>query len=161
MDCELEKKGGIPPFFGDFRLDFVLTMLYLRKSNYQPMPFQLVFTPENTVQNLPAPVNGVYALMNLTLEANTLEGLNQAIERMRLYFRFDYPSPYGCFTKNYHLRNYVWNVEGLIATIEFEDQSMIVDPRTTCIGAICAVLDEVYPPVIRMVLTIDHTPLPL
>lgn len=118
------------------------------------------FTPEDNTQKFPKPIIGKYKLKTLTIEADSTKGLSEAIRKMRIYFRFDF---FGDSNRNFAvsfpLLEHLLIADELITVIEFEDEIIIMDPKYKCTNAVVSIQDEIYPPVTKMVLTMEHTEL--
>ncbi|NVK65688.1 MAG: hypothetical protein HWE22_13935 [Flavobacteriales bacterium] len=119
---------------------------------------QFDFTPEENVKSFPKPIHGKYELISLEIEADSMEGLAEAIRKMRIYFRFDFGSNYSSKgTATYHLSKYIIAVDQLNYTINFNSEEIIeIDPKHTCTNAIASIMDNVEVPVIKMTLTLNH-----
>lgn len=117
---------------------------------------QFVFTPGDNVKPFPKPISGKYELMKLVIEAESLTGLIEAIRKMRIYFRFDFGSTAKCDTKVFHLSKYIFAMDTLLTTIDFNNLIIEINPKYNCTNAIVSIQDEVVAPVIKMTLILNH-----
>lgn len=117
---------------------------------------ELEFTPENNTENFPLPISGTYELKTLVIEADTVEGLTEAIRKMRIYFRFDFGSPKRNFAYSCHLNKHLIIAAELPTEIEFDDEFIEIDPKHNCTNAEVSIQDDIYAPVTKMTLTIEH-----
>lgn len=117
---------------------------------------QFEFTPEDNVKEIPKPISGKYELVNILIEADSLDGLTDAIRKMSIYFRFDFGSTYHNFSVSYQLSKYVLAMDSLIYTIEFDEKVLEITSEKTCTNAIVSIIDNVLAPVSKLTLTLRN-----
>ena len=118
---------------------------------------QFVFTPGDNKKHFSTLISGTYQLVNLVIEASSINGLIKAIRSIRIYFLFNFGAPGNNVTATYHLSKYIWVTDSLINEINFKEEFLVIDPKWNCTGASVTILEDVKSPVTRMTLTLNQS----